>query len=459
MSSPISIRASGGTLVSLASLLIALIVFGGCSPAGKTAPNVVLISIDTLRSDHLGAYGYGRPTSPVIDGFASKGVVFEQAVANSPWTLPSHGSMLTGLFPRTHGLKGFDTRLADGTPTLATLLSGAGYATLGLVNAPNLARRHGFERGFDQYVMFPPITRGEQTRCVNRQIDRAIEWLDSLDDGPFFIFLHNYDVHSTYDPSDEFLEQFASPYDGEFRGGTFELQKVRAGRLEMDSEDLRHVVDRYDAGIRELDHDLERLLEYLDDRGSGENTIVILTSDHGEEFMEHGGTLHGRTMYEEVLAVPLMVRGPGIPAGHRVPGLVQLTDVLPTVAELAGVSVPEGVEGESLVGTWSRGEPIDSRRFAYAEADHRNDEDDILRMVRLGAIKLIHNRVTLQSRLFDLRRDPREVDDLAEKDPETLRTLDAAMRNYMDLELESTADLPPLTDEQLERLRSLGYVQ
>ncbi len=446
-------------LLRIVLVVSIVITLTGCESRTGPPPNVVLISVDTLRADHLGTYGYGRPTSPVIDGVASEGVLFDQAVANSPWTLPSHGSMLTGLFPRTHGLKGFDARLADGTPTLATLLSDAGYATLGLVNAPNLARRHGFDRGFDQYVMFPPITRGKQTRCVNRQIDRAIEWLDGLEAGPFFIFLHNYDVHSTYDPSDEYLEQFASPYDGKFRGGTFELQKVRAGRLEMNSADLRHVVDRYDAGIRELDHDLERLFDYLDDRGSGETTIVVLTSDHGEEFMEHGGTLHGRTMYEEVLAVPLMLRGPGIPAGHRVPGLVQLTDVLPTVAELAGVSVPEGVEGESLVGTWSRGESIDSRRFAYAEADHRNDEDDILRMVRLGAVKLIHNRVTLQSRLFDLRRDPREVEDLAEKDPETLRTLDAALRNYMDLELESTADLPPLTDEQLERLRSLGYVQ
>ncbi len=441
------------------AILAMSIVLGGCSSTVPEPPNVVLISIDTLRSDHLGAYGYERPTSPVIDDFGSGGVLFEQAVANSPWTLPSHGSMLTGLFPRTHGLKGFDTQLAEMTPTLATLLSDAGYATLGLVNAPNLARRHGFERGFDRYVMFPPITKGRQTRCVNRQIDRAIEWIDGRGSEPFFIFLHNYDVHSAYDPSDEFLEQFASPYDGRFRGKTFELHKVRVGRLEMDANDLRHVIDRYDAGIRELDHDLERFLDYLVDRGLDQNTIVVLTSDHGEEFLEHGGTLHGRTMYEEVLAVPLMLRGPGIPAGHRVPGLVQLTDVLPTVVELAGVPVPEGVEGKSLVGTWSRGESIDARRLAYAEADHRNDQDDILRMVRLGTVKLIHNRMTRQSRLFDLGRDPRETEDLAEEDPETHRVLEAALRSYMDLELEPTTDLPPLTDEQLERLRSLGYLQ
>ncbi len=452
MKSPLSFSACCGILATVIAL-------GGCSSEGLAPPNVVLVSIDTLRADHLGAYGYGRPTSPVIDGLASGGVLFEQAVANSPWTLPSHGSMHTGLFPRTHGLKGYDTRLADGTSTLATLLRDAGYSTLGLVNVPWLGRRHGFERGFDQYVMFPPVTTGDRTRCLNRQIDRAIRWLDEQNAGPFFVFLHNYDVHSTYDPSDEYLGRFASPYDGKFCGETAELERVRAGQAEMSSSDLRHVIDRYDAGIRELDHDLERFFDYLEDRKLAQDTIVVLTSDHGEEFMEHGGILHGRTMYEEVLAVPLMLRGPGIPAGRRVSGLVQLTDILPTVAELAGVPAPEGVEGESLVGSWSRGETIDSRRLAYAEADHRNDEDDILRMVRLGSVKLIHNRMTRQSRLFDLGRDPQETEDLAAQDPETLRTLDAALRSYMDLELEPTADLPPLTDEQLERLRSLGYVQ
>ncbi len=454
MKRPISFSACCGILV-----LATMIAFGGCSSTVPAPPNVVLISVDTLRSDHLGCYEYTRATSPEIDKVARQGTLFEQAVANAPWTLPSHGSMLTGLFPKSHTLKTFRSRLPEDAPTLATLLSAAGYETLGLVNAPAMDSTYGFGRGFDDYILDPAIGPDGQLRSAKKQIGRAIEWLDSREDRPFFLFLHNFDVHGDYNPSDEFLKQFASPYDGPFRGTTEELQQVYQGKLEMGEDDLRHVIDRYDAGIRELDHDLKRLLEHLRDLPDGGDTIVVITSDHGEEFMEHGRTLHGTTMYEEMLSVPLIFSGPGVPAGKRVQGLVQLTDIVPTLLDLVGISIPEEIEGRSLVPVWSGAADELEGRFVFAEADHEHGQVDIKRMVRQGDIKLIHDREIQRSLLFDLDRDPAERDDLSDRQPAMLGPLVDALDEYWAGALEIEPRLPPLRERRRKRLKSLGYLQ
>jgi arylsulfatase A-like enzyme len=431
----------------------------GCEPAERTnRPNILLISIDTLRADHLSCYGYARPTTPVIDRLATGGVLFEQVIANSPWTLPSHGSMLTGLNPRNHGLKSHLTGLPDGIPTLATLLRDAGYATMGLVNSRNLSPRYGLHRGFAKYREYPTREDGKRVRSGGKQVADAIAWLEERSDEPFFMFIHNYDVHSHYDPAPEFLALFAAPYDGEIKGRTIDLKRVRRGELTLSEADRRHIIDRYDGGIRQLDADLGHLFAYLERSGLSESTIVIVTSDHGEEFLEHGGVLHGRTMYGEMLGVPLILRGPGVPARVRVSGLVSLSDVLPTVLGLVGVAAPK-TDGMDLASTWDAGGAIPEDRPAFAEADHGNAKEDIKRMVRVGNVKLIYDRLARRQELYDLGRDPSEHRDIAAADPDTVQLLMRQLERYESGEARDAIELPPLSQEEMEHLRSLGYLQ
>jgi arylsulfatase A-like enzyme len=434
--------------------------FAGCGSVERAddRSNVLLISIDTLRADHLSCYGYARPTTPAIDRLAAEGVLFEQVIANSPWTLPSHGSLLTGLNPRNHGLKSHLTGLPDDIPTLATLLGDAGYATMGLVNSRNLSPRYGLHRGFAKYREYPTREDGKRVRSGAQQISDAIAWLEEGSDGPFFMFIHNYDVHSHYDPAPEFLALFAAPYDGEIKGRTVDLQRVRRGELMLSEADRRHVIDRYDGGIRQLDADLGRLFEHLERSGLSETTIAIVTSDHGEEFLEHGGVLHGRTMYGEVLDVPLILRGPGLPAGVRVRGLVSLSDILPTVLGLVGIAAPK-TDGMDLAPTWEGGGAIPEDRAAFAEADHGNAKQDIKRMVRVGNVKLIYDRLAGRRELYDLGRDPSEQRDIAAADPDTVQLLMRQLERYEAGGARDAIELAPLSQEEMEHLRSLGYLQ
>jgi arylsulfatase A-like enzyme len=448
---------AGRALLFLATWAAASFV--GCGPAATAErPNILLISIDTLRADHLSCYGYSRPTSPAIDRLAAEGVLFEQVVASSPWTLPSHASMLTGLNPRNHGLKSRLAGLQEDIPTLAMLLRDGGYTTMALVNAPDFLPRHGLHRGFEKYREYPPREGGRRVRSGKRQVAQAINWLEEGFDRPFFMFIHNYDVHSGYDPAPEFLDMFATPYDGKIKGSTADLMRARHGELTLSEDDLRHLIDRYDGGIRQLDSELALLFEYLDRRGLSDSTVVIVTSDHGEEFLEHGGVLHGQTMYSEMLDVPLILRGPGLPAGKRILGLAGLSDITPTVLVLAGVDVPK-MDGMDLTPTWEVGGAIPEDRLTFAEADHRNAEEDIKRMVRVGDVKLIYDRLARRQELYDLSRDPSEHRDLATAEPETVQLLMRYLERYEAGEARDAVELPPLSQEELENLRSLGYLQ
>jgi arylsulfatase A-like enzyme len=434
---------------------------GEAQPVAEAGPrpSFVLISLDTLRDDHMGAYGYQRDTSPNLDAFARQGVLFEDAVANSPWTLPSHGSLLTGLYPRNHGLKSRHVRLRDDVPTLASVLGKAGYATAGLVNSHNLSERYGLDRGFDLHRYYPERIDERRVRSAREQIADAIAWLGKLPpERPFFLFLHNYDVHSAYDPDPEFLAPFEHPYAGSIVGTTPELQLVRKGKLELDPADVRRLIDLYDGGIRQIDADLEQLFDYLDHTGLTATTHVIITSDHGEEFEEHGGVLHGRTMYQEVLAIPLLVRGPGIPVGRRVSGLVQLHDLFPTMLSLAGVRSEAPVDGIDLVPVLRAEAGIDPERFAFGEADHKNEMHDVKRMVQVGGAKLIFDRIERRIELYDLESDPAELDELSSRDAETAGTLMEVLEGYIHTE-RAGVSVPPLSKEQEDNLRALGYIE
>ena len=307
-------------------------------PPLEQAPNVLLISIDTLRADHLGSYGYPRPTSPRLDQLAREGARFETAVAPTSWTLPSHMSLLTGLDPLLTGVY-VDTRsLPRGTDTLALRLAKLGYATGGVVSGGYLNAKWGFARGFDYYDDFSvgkrhfgadkqEITSPHILQLANRWLD---QWQQRDSRRPFFLFLHFYDVHYDFNPPPPYDTMFDPDYQGTLTGLDFDTNPALKPGLPQ--RDLEHLLALYDGEIRHLDDHLGRFFDSLAERGVFDNTIVAVTSDHGEEFGEHGRFGHRETLYDEVLLIPLIVRFPAkIAPGTVVREQVRLIDVGPTL--------------------------------------------------------------------------------------------------------------------------------
>ncbi|MCZ7649927.1 MAG: sulfatase [Thermoanaerobaculia bacterium] len=438
----------------LAALTLAA---AACAPPRAPAPEVLLlVSIDTLRADHLGCYGYARSTSPAIDAWAAGGTLFEDVTSPSPWTLPAHASMLTGYYPSRHGLKELDRQLPGGARTVAEMLAEAGWATAAVVNSQHLGPRFGLARGFAELVYLEE--RMDQREPTRRLVDLAIEHLHRPRDRPLFLFLHTYDVHSDYRSLPEHEAPFLRDYGGPVDGSTGQLIAFRKGELSLGPRDAARLVDLYDAGIRQADAEFARLLEGVERSGRAAETTVVLLSDHGEEFLDHGGVLHGRTHFQELLRVPLVIHGPGVPAGRRVGAPVSLVDVAPTLLALAGVAPPAGLDGIDLSPTWKRWGGAPTPRLLFAEADHNNAEPDILRTVRDGRHKLILDRLDRTSRLFDLEEDPGERTDMAGRDPRTAARLRAEIARFLQLRPVGEAGSAALSQEEIALLRSLGYL-
>jgi arylsulfatase A-like enzyme len=422
-----------------------------------TPRTTILISVDTLRPDHLGCYGYRRPTSPVFDALAEGGVVFEDVSTPAPWTLPAHASLLTGLYPSRHGLKSHERYLPAPIVTLAQVLARKGYRTAAVVNSHNLSSRFGLDRGFQDFRYVEESVA--QVAPTSEIIDQAITWLEKRGDHPLFLFVHTYDVHSDYRSLAEYEAAFVEPYDGPADGTTAQLIAVREGKLSLGEADARHLVDLYDAGIRQWDGELGRLLRFLKDNRMLEETLLIITSDHGEEFFEHGGFLHGRTQYQEVMAVPLVLRGPGLPSGERVAQPASLVDLMPTVLALLRIPAPEALDGRDLRPFWQEEERREAGpRLIFGEADHNNQEPDITRAARRGRYKLHYNRLSAASALFNLSEDPRELLDVASRHPGIADQLRGEILRFMERGPAGEAPALQLTPEEIEKLRSLGYV-
>jgi len=423
------------------ALLLLLGAAGGCAPGAPARPNVLLYVIDTLRADELGAYARSAHT-PVMDRLASEGLVLEQALAHSSWTRSSMASILTGRLPARHGTEGRDDRLParhgtegrdDRLPALATLaelLGAAGYASV-FVNAnPNAAAFFGFDRGFDRVIELhgrsrPGRVQGDELVARSEEITaRALEWLASAP-RPFLLVALSVDPHYPYRRS--------SP-----AAGTLSAEGLR--RM------YRQEIAANDASLGEL---LRGLGPELDD------TLVVLTSDHGEEFLEHGSFGHGRSLYEEVLRVPLILRYPRrIPAGRRAAPAATHVDLVPTILEVAGVEPPAELDGASLLG-----DP-EGARPALASLDLDGVR---LRSARLGPWKLIESPATGELAIFRLDRDPGERRPLAPgADPaagEALARLAGALREGGGPGGERPAAALALPAELRETLESLGYAE
>jgi arylsulfatase A-like enzyme len=330
--------------------------------------NVLLISIDSLRADRLGSYGNDRSTSPTLDRLAREGARFARAMSTTSWTLPAHMSLLTGRYVLSHGVVDQTDRLSAAVPTLTESLHQSGLTTAGIVSMLFLGTQYGFSRGFDVYDdhTIPSVTEYGALHDEPASVltDLATTWLRTQGERRFFLFLHFWDVHYDYVPPAPYDSMFDPDYTGRLTGTNF-LSNPDV-KSSMPRRDLEHIMALYDGEIRWVDDQIARLLAVLDEIGVSDTTAVIVTADHGDEFFEHGGKGHRRTLYREVVHIPLIMRVPGYDPGRVVDAPVSLVDVMPTVLELTGAAMPPGMDGVSLVPTLAGGSPP-ARESIYAE--------------------------------------------------------------------------------------------
>jgi arylsulfatase A-like enzyme len=427
--------------------------------AHRGAPNIVLISIDSLRADHLHSYGYARNTSPNLDSVAAQGTVFETVISPTSWTLPAHMTLMTSLDPEAHGVITNRLRLRRGIDTLPQQLQRSGYATAGFVSATYLDGLYGFSRGFDEYDDYTLLrVAGEKSRTAitSQQVaQRAVDYLQkrssAKDQRPFFLFLHFFDVHYDYNPPPPYARMFDAAYAGRATGN---VDTVRPG---MPSRDLNHVVALYDGEIAWVDANIGKILSSLRALGLDDNTIVAITADHGEEFLEHGQAAHYKTLYDEVLRVPLLIRYPGhVASGRRVQGQVRLMDVAPTLLSLAGLPVPHprlGTEARSLACLLTSPLPHRAPNLP-AFGDLRGE----VASVRTGDAKLIRNLRTNKEEFYDLDHDPGErmnIDAISQIERDQLRIILTRWRSSAP----AVNDQADLDEEEKAALKSLGYMQ
>lgn len=387
--------------LSLAVLLQAHGAAQAPSRADAPLPHVLLISIDTLRSDHLGCYGYPRATSPHIDELSKRGTLFENACSTASWTLPSHASLMTGTYPARHGVRDDGNRLRPDLPTLAERLQELGYWTCGAVSGVYVTRTFGFERGFERFD--EALARDSRQKNVATGIvDRLLEQIDARPAGaPFFAFAHVFDPHFDYRPPSPYRERFVDPaYDGEL-DGTLGSMAPYLDAGPMREADRQHLIDLYDGEIAYVDAEIGRLLAALEEREVLADTVVVVTADHGEEFKEHGALGHAKTLYNEQLAIPLIIAGtPRFPPGQRHAAPVSLVDVAPTILALVRGGAADGFDGVPLDA------PVDPARAVFADGIRLGDD---LRAARLGIYKAIEEVAGERRSFFDLGRDPGEL--------------------------------------------------
>lgn len=435
----------------MGALLWLGLVTGSCTPEPPHFQNLVLVMVDTLRSDHLPCYGYPRDTAPHLCQLAAEGWQLD-AYPTSSWTKPSVASLLTGLQPQRHQAIGRADSLPATVPYLPEELARAGFDTAAYVGNRNIGRKFGFDRGFRRFEM----TRATGKVDGRRVTDETLALLPDLK-SRFFLYVHYVDPHDPYRPEEPWREPGAAldrrPY--------VQPQRLRSGEDPMEEDTIPRLIDQYDGEIREVDEEIRQLLAALGDAGLLEGTLVVVTSDHGEEFGEHGGLTHGTTLYEELLRVPLVfwTRG-GLPPAPKDRSFYQL-DFRATLLEALGVSEggdPAGdEEGTSRWRALARGADLGSGedRFFHLDLDTRG----AIALERWPT-KLIHDAHAPHDRLFDLRDDPVELSPATTATPE-LEELRRRLVNHHNRETALAAERRRETvdDETRRGLAALGYLQ
>jgi arylsulfatase A-like enzyme len=435
--------------------------------AGTTGPavdNVILISIDSLRADRLSSYGNRNETSPTIDRLAANGARFTHAMSTTSWTLPSHMSLLTGRNVLSHGVITENDGLPDTVPTLAEQLQRAGIATAGVVSVPLLGTQYGFGRGFDHYddQTIPSSTWFDALKDepAPKVTELAEAWIRKHRDGRFFLFLHYWDVHYDYIPPEPYDRLFDPDYTGSVTGAGFFQDK--AINRNLPQRDIDHLLALYDGEIRWVDDHLKKLVALLSELGIENDTAIIVTADHGDEFFEHGHKGHGRTLYREVTQIPLIVYIPGGATDRVIDTPVSLIDVMPTILEVTGVAAPPGVDGISLRPLIDQKDP-EERDTVHAWLCFLKKKTSCQAMQHSPSGTLIHHFQPLRIEFYT-PDDPRQQNDVASSKAWPRDEQLARMQQVLDEQWQSYRSAGggqggvELDKAALERLRALGYV-
>lgn len=472
-SKPVRRSLDARLLTWTATVLVLTMACGGKPPMESCEGcNVLLVSIDTLRASRLGCYGGPRPTSPGLDGIAAESILFENALACSYHTADSHASIFTSTLPSVHEVSNASSRignsLAPGIKTLAEVLLAAGYATAGFHGGGNVSPIYGFGRGFEHYRM-------------TQQLDEATAWLSGMEKRPFFLFAHTFHTHDPYTPARESLAALGVTPRDDVEMNLESLKSAVGERPfpalrdqfwasidKQDPEKVAYALALYDAEILEVDRMITKLVREV--LRIAPRTIVIITSDHGEEFGEHGHFLHD-SLFQEVLHVPLIVRYPERTV-RRVPDRVSMLDLAPTILDFLRIPSPPTFQGRSLLPALAGDAGF--RRFLVAEKMLITAAGEGLRpAIRrwaaaafLGDEKVLFQKPPLPLELYDLRADPLEKHDLALLDKPRRDAAEASLRRLLDatdrfsalVPREASGTVVTLSPELEEQLRALGYL-
>lgn len=426
--------------------------------------NVVFITIDTLNAHHLGAYGAENSPSPNIDSLASNGVLFEKAYSSAPWTKPAFASMFTSLFPSAHGVTAFDRVLSEDKFTLAEFFKGEGFSTAGVISHILIQPQFGYAQGFDSYELIP--FKGSVHAVISslKVTDMAAKWLDGKSensDQPFFLFLHYFDPHNNYFHHKKFDR--TSWYNGPIKSG-MGLKEMRALIPNMTADDVRALRGLYDEEISMTDYSIGLLIEKLKTMGVYDETLIVITADHGEELTDRGFIGHTRSLYDELVRVPFIFYMPGLNTPKRIKEPVSTMDLLPTMMGLLGEEPKDWMAGKDLSSV-ILGDELPPVRPIFNEVDYRAGQITAHKLgVVEGDYKLVFDKDTKTYELYNLKTDPNEEHDIATQDKAALARLSAAIQGYkaryQTEAIESQKAVAPKAESQdkIEQLKSLGYL-
>jgi arylsulfatase A-like enzyme len=420
----------------------------------------LLVSIDTLRNDHCSVSGYERRTTPGLERLAERGVRMELTYAPTATTGPTHASIFTSLYPIAHGVRKNGMQLHDELETLAEALRDAGYRTGAVVSSFVLDAKFGYAQGFESYEDdFDPATatifrtsfdgqpaEGAFDRRADETTNRAIRLIEDLAraEEPFFAFVHYFDPHYPYTPPDGYDSMFATGSD----------------------DDLAATIGAYDGEIAFADREVDVLLRFLERSGLDDETLVVVTADHGEGLMDHGHLKHGIHVYEEAVRVPLLFRLPGGTEGGKILAEpVELLDLMPTILDLAGVEAGDDLQGRNLAGALRGTDRLDPGRAVYLHRRHY-DPQTIGRIrvagekfgIRVGPWKYIEGEEGDSPELFHLIDDPQERVNLADSRPDVAEDLASRIAAWKAAHARGGFEQPELSPEDRERLEALGYL-
>lgn len=442
-----------GIITIVITLSFNIFILGYKKLNTPVGPNIVLITIDTLRADRLAAYGHERNTSPNIDSLAEKGVLFEKAISQAPWTLPSIVSIFSGLYPSEIGTKNINSNMKYETLTLTEYMKNNFYNTIAVISHIVVSKSFGFAQGFDTFNQEHIAELDEiSSEAITQQ---AIKYLSSMKNDKFFLWLHYFDPHHNYIDHNE--NNYTMKYNGSLPDN-LNIKMLNKIKSNLDNEDIEYTTDVYDEEIAYTDKQIGVLIEAIEDLGLSDDTVIVLTSDHGEEFMERSRFGHGRTLYQELIHVPLVIYNPhdNQNKGKKIADHVEIRNIAKTIIELSGLS-EELFEGLNLLDerTYHSNHIVISENYGYDQGYRRET-------IIYKNWKLISNLDDQTFELYKIDADGGEKNNLFLKDNKEINTqkqkLQAMLSVISDNELTESGEAE-LSRDDIKQLKALGYIQ